>query len=93
MNGATAVPWTITNKPPNMTINTKIGSSQNFFRTFIYSQSSYKKDILSPLKIDFSLSQVMAHPDRALSNKFLLFYLILDATDLCRLRALTIQLE
>jgi len=33
MNGATALPFVSTIKPPNSTIMNRIGRSQNFFRT------------------------------------------------------------
>src|SRR5438445_5733863 len=40
MNGATADPWVSTIKPPNRRSTTTIGSSQNFFRSFMNAQSS-----------------------------------------------------
>lgn len=44
MKGAIAEPWVRTTRPPNTAIITRIGSSQNFFRTFRKRQSSPKKD-------------------------------------------------
>ena len=47
MNGATADPWVNTINPPINTNTIRIGSNQNFFRTFKNFQNSAKKDILT----------------------------------------------
>jgi hypothetical protein len=62
MNGATADPCVNTNKPPNMTIMTMIGRSQNFFRTLTNCQSSAMKAIVSSL-----LGVAQQAPDWSLS--------------------------
>src|ERR1700759_2462243 len=45
MNGATALPFVSTMSPPSSTIMTRIGRSQNFFRTLMNDQSSATNDI------------------------------------------------
>src|SRR3546814_11465567 len=45
MNGATAEPWVSTTRPPNSTITSSIGSSQNFLRIRRNRHSSARKDI------------------------------------------------
>src|SRR3546814_10513698 len=45
MNGATADPWVSTTRPPNSTITSSIGSSQNFLRIRRNRHSSARKDI------------------------------------------------
>src|SRR6201999_1804619 len=51
MNGANTVPLVRITRPPNTTIMTRIGSSQNFLRTRIKRQSSARKSIQIPLKL------------------------------------------
>jgi hypothetical protein len=46
MNGAIAEPLPSTTTPPNTAVNIKIGSSQNFLRTRMNSQSSARKDTM-----------------------------------------------
>src|SRR5689334_13347273 len=49
MKGATALPWASNNKPPKISSITKMGSSQNFFRTRRNAQNSFTNDdIWSP---------------------------------------------
>src|SRR5258708_1143268 len=52
MNGAITEPLVSTTSPPNTTIMTSIGNSQNFFRTRINRQSSTTKSIYCPLDHD-----------------------------------------
>src|SRR5438309_178962 len=51
MNGATAEPLVRMIKPPNTTIITRMGSSQNFLRTRMKRQSSARKSIQRPSKL------------------------------------------
>ena len=53
MNGATAVPCTSTKRPPSSAMIKKIGSSQNFLRARIKSQSSRRVDMKETPKIVF----------------------------------------
>src|SRR5262245_43436226 len=48
MNGATALPWVSTIRPPNTTIISSTGSSQYFFRTRKNRQNSSKNAIRAP---------------------------------------------
>ena len=45
INGATAVPWVITNKPPKIKRNNRIGINQNFFLAAINLKISFKNVI------------------------------------------------
>src|SRR5258708_9961554 len=51
MNGANTVPLVSTTRPPNTTIMTRTGSSQNFLRTRMKRQSSARKSIQRPSKL------------------------------------------
>src|ERR1700755_774496 len=51
MKGATAEPLVRITRPPNTTIITRIGSSQNFLRTRMKRQSSASKSIQFPSKL------------------------------------------
>src|ERR1044071_5104367 len=51
MNGATAEPWERTINPANAPIMTRIGSSQYFLRSRMYSSNSVIKDIVCSLEL------------------------------------------
>src|SRR3954462_11132112 len=57
MKGATAEPLVRITRPPNTTIITRIGNSQNFLRTRMKRQSSARKSIQRP-------SELIAHAFR-----------------------------
>src|SRR6185503_1887599 len=51
MNGATAEPWERTINPAKAPIMTRIGSSQYFLRSRMYSSNSMIKDIVCSLEL------------------------------------------
>src|SRR5215471_13182472 len=48
MKGATAEPWLRTTRPPNTTINSSSGNSQNFLRARRKSQNSRRNSMAGP---------------------------------------------
>src|SRR3954466_2855427 len=58
MKGATAEPLVRITRPPNTTIITRIGSSQNFLRARMKRQSSARKSIQRPSKLQRRLELI-----------------------------------
>src|SRR5262245_65774254 len=58
MNGAMAEPLVSTIRPPKITIMIRLGSSQNFFRSFMKAQSSTR---MEPIAAVLSRSELVFH--------------------------------